>query len=155
MLVEQLGENDRVAIVVYAGASGLVLPSTSCDAEGRDPRRRSSSCRPAARPTAARGIQLAYDTAVQNFIKGGTNRVILATDGDFNVGVTSQGELIRLIESKAKSGVFLSVLGFGMGNLKDDTLEKLADKGNGHYAYIDSPRGGAQGARRARSGRRS
>jgi Ca-activated chloride channel family protein len=86
------------------------------------------------------GIQLAYDTAAQHFIRNGTNRVILATDGDFNVGVTSQGELLRLIEAKAKSGVFLSVLGFGMGNIKDSTLEKLADKGNGHYAYIDSPR---------------
>ena len=86
------------------------------------------------------GIQLAYDTAIQSFIKNGSNRVILCTDGDFNVGVTDQGDLIRLIESKAKSGVFLSVLGFGMGNIKDNTLEKLADKGNGHYAYIDSLR---------------
>ena len=86
----------------------------------------------------ASGIQLAYDTAIANFIKGGTNRVILATDGDFNVGVTNQGDLIRLIEEKARSGVFLSVLGFGMGNYKDSTLEKLADKGNGNYAYVDS-----------------
>ncbi len=86
------------------------------------------------------GIQLAYDIATQNFIKKGTNRVILATDGDFNVGVTNEGDLIALIEAKAKSGVFLSVLGFGMGNIKDGNLEKLADKGNGHYAYIDSPR---------------
>jgi len=81
---------------------------------------------------------LAYDTAIANFIKGGTNRVILATDGDFNVGVTNQGDLLRLIEEKARSGVFLSVLGFGMGNYKDSTLEKLADKGNGNYAYVDS-----------------
>ena len=86
------------------------------------------------------GIQLAYDVAAQNFIKNGTNRVILATDGDFNVGITDDDKLVELIEAKAKSGVFLSVLGFGMGNLKDATLEKLADKGNGHYAYIDSPR---------------
>ena len=86
------------------------------------------------------GIQLAYDVATQNFIKNGTNRVILATDGDFNVGVTDDDELVRLIAAKAKSGVFLSVLGFGMGNIKDAKLEKLADKGNGHYAYIDSPR---------------
>jgi Ca-activated chloride channel family protein len=86
------------------------------------------------------GIQLAYDIATANFIKKATNRVILATDGDFNVGVTSQGGLTRLIEEKAKSGIFLTVLGFGMGNLKDGTLEKLADKGNGHYAYIDTPR---------------
>jgi len=84
------------------------------------------------------GIQLAYDIATANFLKGGTNRVILATDGDFNVGIQNQGDLVRLIEAKAKSGVFLTVLGFGMGNLKDSTLELLADKGNGHYAYIDS-----------------
>ena len=86
------------------------------------------------------GIQLAYDVAAQNFIKNGTNRVILATDGDFNVGISDDDELVKLIEAKAKSGVFLSVLGFGMGNIKDAKLEKLADKGNGHYAYIDSPR---------------
>ncbi len=86
------------------------------------------------------GIQLAYDLAAQHFIKNGINRVILATDGDFNVGITDQGKLVELIQAKAKSGVFLSVLGFGTGNLKDATLEKLADKGNGHYAYIDSPR---------------
>ena len=84
------------------------------------------------------GIHLAYDIAKANFIPGGVNRVILATDGDFNVGTTSEGELVRLIEEKAKSGVFLSVLGFGMGNLKDSTLEALAGKGNGNYAYIDS-----------------
>jgi Ca-activated chloride channel family protein len=78
--------------------------------------------------------------ATRHFIKNGTNRVILATDGDFNVGVSNQGDLIRLIEAKAKSGVFLSVLGYGMGNIKDGNLEKIADKGNGHYAYIDSPR---------------
>src|SRR5439155_19638284 len=84
------------------------------------------------------GILLAYEMAISNFIRGGINRVILATDGDFNVGVTNQGDLTRLIEEKAKSGVFLSVLGFGMGNYKDSTLEKLADKGNGNYAYIDT-----------------
>jgi Ca-activated chloride channel family protein len=86
------------------------------------------------------GIQLAYDLATQHFIKNGTNRVILATDGDFNVGITGDGKLVELIQAKAKSGVFLSVLGFGTGNIKDAKLEQLADKGNGHYAYIDSPR---------------
>jgi Ca-activated chloride channel family protein len=86
------------------------------------------------------GIQLAYDIAKANFVSGGINRVILCTDGDFNVGVTSEGELTRLIEEKAKSGVFLTVLGFGMGNYKDATLEKLADKGNGNYGYIDTRR---------------
>ncbi|HWA99209.1 MAG TPA: YfbK domain-containing protein, partial [Pirellulales bacterium] len=88
----------------------------------------------------ASGLQLAYDTARQGFITGGTNRVILCTDGDFNVGITNQDELVRLIEKEAKSGVFLSALGFGMGNYKDSTLEKLADKGNGNYGYIDNER---------------
>jgi Ca-activated chloride channel family protein len=137
MLVEQLGENDRVAIAVYAAATGLVLPSTPCTQKATilaaiDRLEAGGSTNGGA------GIQLAYDTAVQNFIPKGTNRVILATDGDFNVGITSQGDLTRLIEDKAKSGVFLTVLGFGMGNIKDSTLEKLADKGNGHHAYIDS-----------------
>ena len=118
---------------------GMVLPSTSCIKQAEimsaiDQLRAGGSTNGGA------GIQLAYDVATQNFIKNGTNRVILATDGDFNVGVTDNDELVQLIEAKAKSGVFLSVLGFGMGNIKDDKLEKLADKGNGHYAYIDSPR---------------
>jgi Ca-activated chloride channel family protein len=86
------------------------------------------------------GIQLAYDVAKANFVSGGINRVILCTDGDFNVGVTSPGDLTRLVEEKARSGVFLTVLGFGMGNLKDGTLEQLADKGNGNYGYIDTRR---------------
>ena len=137
LLVEKLGENDRVAIAVYAGASGLVLPSTSCDKKEQilaslDRLQAGGST------NGASGIQLAYDTAVSNFIAGGINRVILATDGDFNVGVTNQGDLIRMIEEKAKSGVFLSVLGFGVGNYKDSTIEKIADKGNGNYAYIDT-----------------
>jgi Ca-activated chloride channel family protein len=138
-LVEQLGENDQVAMVVYAGASGLVLAPTSCirKTEILDAIER---LRSGGSTNGGAGIQLAYDVATQNFIKKGTNRVILATDGDFNVGVTNEGDLTRLIEAKAKSGVFLSVLGFGMGNIKDSNLEKLADKGNGHYAYIDSPR---------------
>src|SRR5262245_65353872 len=96
------------------------------------------SFEPGGTTNGAKGIQLAYKTAQDNFIKGGVNRVILSTDGDFNVGITNQGDLIRLIEERAKSGVFLSVLGFGLGNLKDSTLEKLADSGNGNYAYIDT-----------------
>lgn len=137
MLVEQFTENDRVAIVVYAGASGLVLPSTTGDQRGRilgalDGLAAGGSTNGGA------GIQLAYDTAISHFIKGGTNRVILCTDGDFNVGTTDQGGLTRLIEDRRRSGVFLSVLGFGMGNYKDSTLEQLADKGNGNYAYIDN-----------------
>jgi len=140
-LVEHLTGSDRVAVVVYAGASGLVLPSTSCDDKQTilDALERLQA---GGSTHGSAGIQLAYDTAAQNFIEGGVNRVILCTDGDFNVGITDQGQLIRLIEEKAKSGVFLSVLGFGTGNLKDSTMEQLADKGNGNYAYIDGLREG-------------
>ena len=136
LLVDALGENDRVTIVVYAGASGLVLPSTSC--ERKEVLRAALEVLQAGGSTnGGSGIVLAYEQAARNFIPGGNNRVILCTDGDFNVGVSSRGELTRLIEEKAKSGVFLTVLGFGMGNYKDDNLEQLADKGNGNYAYID------------------
>lgn len=137
MLVRELGDNDRVAIVVYAGSTGLVLPSTGghekqkiLDAIGKLEAGGSTN--------GGAGIQLAYEIAVQNFIKGGVNRVVLATDGDFNVGVTNRSELVDLIEKKAKTGVFFSGLAYGTGNLKDATLEQLADKGNGNYAYIDS-----------------
>jgi Ca-activated chloride channel homolog len=137
MLIDNLTENDRVSMVVYAGASGTALPPTTGDR--KDVILRALERLEAGGSTnGASGIQLAYNLAVSNYIPGGTNRVILATDGDFNVGVTNQGDLIRLIEDKAKSGVFLSVLGFGLGNLKDSTLEKLADSGNGNYAYIDT-----------------
>ena len=137
LLVEQLTENDRVAIVVYAGASGTVLPSTTGDK--KDVVIRALNRLSAGGSTnGGAGIELAYNTAVRNFIEGGTNRVILATDGDFNVGVTNNGALTRLIEEKAKSGVFLSVLGFGTGNYNDAGMESLADKGNGNYAYIDT-----------------
>jgi Ca-activated chloride channel family protein len=138
-LVEQLGERDRVGIVVYAGASGVYLESTACDA-GHKPEILSKidALHAAGSTNAGAGIQQAYDIATRNFRKDGTNRIILATDGDFNVGITDRGELIRLIEAKARSKVFLTVLGVGMGNLKDGTLETLADKGNGNYAYIDS-----------------
>ena len=137
MLVDQLGENDRVALVVYAGASGLVLPSTSCSQKA-EVLSALDQLQPGGSTNGAAGIELAYQQAVSNLIKGGTNRVILCTDGDFNVGVSDDGSLTRLIEEKAKSGVFLSVLGFGKGNLKDSKMEVLADKGNGNYAYIDS-----------------
>ena len=137
LMVDRLSENDRVAIVVYAGASGLVLPSTSCD-QKETILAALENLQAGGSTNGGSGIRLAYETAVANFISGGINRVILATDGDFNVGTTNQGELTRLIEEKAKSGVFLSVLGFGMGNYKDSTLEKLADMGNGNYAYIDT-----------------
>jgi Ca-activated chloride channel family protein len=139
MLTEQLTERDRVAIVVYAGASGMVLPSTTGDHKAKiigalDQLQAGGST------NGASGLQLAYNVASENMIKGGINRVILCTDGDFNVGVTSQDQLVSMIEEKAKTGVQLSVLGFGMGNYKDSTLEKLADKGDGNYAYIDTER---------------
>jgi Ca-activated chloride channel family protein len=137
LLVRRLGHRDRVAIAVYAGASGLALPSTSCERKS-EILATLGRLRAGGSTHGSAGIRLAYDTAEQNFIRGGVNRVILATDGDFNVGVTNRGELVRLIEEKAKTGVFLSVLGFGMGNYKDATLEQLADKGNGNYAYIDT-----------------
>jgi Ca-activated chloride channel homolog len=137
MLVDTLEPADRVAIVVYAGASGLVLPSTPGDRKA-EIQRAIVELRAGGSTNGAAGIQLAYDTASGAFIKGGINRVILATDGDFNVGVTSQGELVRLIEQQRERGIFLSVLGVGTGNVKDSTMEKLADKGNGNYAYLDS-----------------
>jgi len=137
LLVEQLQPEDRVAIAVYAGASGLALPSTPASDKGAI-LSAIESLAPGGSTHGSAGIRLAYETAAASFIEGGVNRVILATDGDFNVGVTSPGELVRLIEDKRKSGVFLTALGFGMGNLKDATLEKLADHGNGTYAYIDS-----------------
>ncbi|MFO1486622.1 MAG: von Willebrand factor type A domain-containing protein [Verrucomicrobiaceae bacterium] len=137
MLTEQLGEEDRVTMVVYAGSSGLVLPPTN--GENKTEILAAINKLQAGGSThGSAGIQLAYEQAVAGFIKGGVNRVILCTDGDFNVGVSSPEELEKLITRKAKSGVFLSVLGFGSGNLKDRTMETLADKGNGNYAYIDS-----------------
>ena len=137
MLVDTLTAEDRIAIVVYAGASGVVLPSTS--GAHKDRIHQAIARLDAGGSTnGASGITLAYQVAQEQFAKGGINRVILATDGDFNVGVTNQGDLIRLIEEKRAGGVFLSVLGVGTGNVKDSTMEKLADKGNGNYAYLDS-----------------
>jgi Ca-activated chloride channel family protein len=137
LLVDKLGEKDRVAIVVYGGGSGLALGSTSGN-EKEKILRALEELKAGGSTNGAEGIELAYRVAADNFIKGGVNRVILATDGDFNIGVTNQGDLIRLIEDKAKGGVFLSVLGVGTDNLKDSTMQKLADKGNGNYAYLDS-----------------
>ena len=137
MFVDTLRNEDRIAIVVYASASGLVLDAT--------PGSRRQTIHDAIEgleaggsTNGADGIQLAYRVARRNFVEGGTNRVILATDGDFNVGITNRDDLLALIERERKSGVFLSVLGVGSGNLKDATMELLADKGNGHYAYLDS-----------------
>jgi len=137
MLVDQLRPNDRVAIVVYAGAAGTVLPSihgnqTATIKDALDKLSAGGST------AGGEGIKLAYKIAQENFIKGGNNRVILASDGDFNIGVSSESELQQIVEEKRKSGVYLSVLGFGMGNYKDNKMETLSDKGNGNYAYIDN-----------------
>jgi len=137
MLVDTLTERDRIAIVVYAGASGLVLPSTS-GAHKEQIHQAIAALEAGGSTNGAAGITLAYQVAQDHFARGGINRVILATDGDFNVGVTNQGDLTRLIEEKRATGIFLSVLGVGTGNIKDSTMEKLADRGNGNYAYLDS-----------------
>jgi Ca-activated chloride channel family protein len=136
LLIDQLGPKDRVAIVTYAGSTGILLNSTQ-DKEAMQAA--VDGLRAHGSTNGASGVKLAYQVAERNFVKGGTNRVILATDGDWNVGITSQSDLLEMITQKAKSGVFLTVLGFGMDNLKDSMLVKLADRGNGHYAYIDTP----------------
>ncbi len=137
LLTDQLREKDHVAIVVYAGAAGLLLPSTN----GNDKTKIKDAINnlSAGGSTAgAAGIQLAYKIAKENFIRDGNNRIILATDGDFNVGTSSEDELVSLIEQERKSGVYLTLLGFGMGNYKDSKMQQLADKGNGNHAYIDN-----------------
>jgi len=137
LLTQQLTNNDRVTLVVYAGNAGMVLPPTSGDrkAEIFDAIDR---LRAGGSTAGGAGIELAYKEAQKSFIKGGNNRVILATDGDFNVGASSDAEMIRLIESHRDKGIFLTVLGFGMNNYKDSKLEQLANRGNGNYAYIDT-----------------
>jgi Ca-activated chloride channel family protein len=137
LMADSLRPQDSIAIVVYAGNSGLVLPATSGRERGKI-LKALDGLEAGGSTNGGEGIQLAYAVAQQQFKKGGINRVILATDGDFNVGTTSEGALTRLIEEKRKSGVFLTVLGFGTGNTKDSTMEMLADKGNGNYAYIDT-----------------
>lgn len=137
LLVNELGAKDRVSIVVYAGAAGLVLPSTA--ASQKDTIVAAIERLSAGGSTAGgAGIKLAYKVAQENFIPDGNNRIILATDGDFNVGVSSTSELVRMIEDYRKKGIFLTILGFGMGNYKDGRMEQLADKGNGNYFYIDN-----------------
>ena len=137
LLVEKLDEGDKVSIVVYAGASGLALAPTTGDRRA-DILAALDRLQAGGSTNGAAGIELAYQTAAAEFIPGGINRVILATDGDFNVGISDESSLVRLIEEKAKSKVFLSVLAFGEGNLQDAKMEKLADKGNGNYAYVDT-----------------
>jgi Ca-activated chloride channel family protein len=137
LLTDRLGPADRIALVVYAGRSGLALPPTA----GEDKAAIHAAIdrlESGGSTNGGAGITLAYRLARGAVRHGGVNRVILATDGDFNVGVTSEDQLVRLIEEERKSGVFLTVLGVGTGNLQDSTMEALADKGNGHYAYLDS-----------------
>lgn len=137
MLVEELTEKDRVSIVTYAGSDKVVLEGVSGDEKTKiiDAL---ESLEAGGSTNGADGIETAYKLAGEYFINGGNNRVILATDGDLNVGVSSESELDELITEKKESGVFLSVLGFGTGNIKDNKMETLADRGNGNYAYIDS-----------------
>ncbi|MBN1590215.1 MAG: von Willebrand factor type A domain-containing protein [Pirellulales bacterium] len=139
LLVERLTEDDRVAIVTYASGTAVRLESTNAQ-DKKAILDVIDSLTAGGSTNGSGGIQLAYEQAAKNFLSEGNNRVILATDGDLNVGITQDDELVKFIEKKAKSGVFLSVLGFGMGNLKDAKLEKLADQGNGNYAYIDNLR---------------
>lgn len=137
LLTDQLRPADKVAIVVYAGQAGLVLPSTPGDQKVQI-KEALNKLSAGGSTAGGQGIELAYKVAAENFIKDGNNRVILATDGDFNVGISSDKDMETLIEQKRKSGIFLTALGFGMGNYKDSKLETLANKGNGNYAYIDN-----------------
>ena len=137
LLAGQLREQDKVAIVVYAGAAGLVLEPTS-GSEKAKIMAKIDSLQAGGSTAGSEGLKLAYKTAKESFDPSGNNRVILATDGDFNVGPSSEGELTRMIEEYRKDGVFLSILGFGMGNIKDNKMESMADNGNGNYAYIDN-----------------
>lgn len=137
ILVKQLRKKDKVSIVVYAGAAGLVLPPTSGD-EKKTIIDALENLQAGGSTAGGAGIELAYKIAQENFVKNGNNRVILATDGDFNVGASSDKDMKTLIEEKRKSGVFLTCLGYGMGNYKDSKMETIANKGNGNYAYIDN-----------------
>ncbi len=136
-LIDQMSEKDRIAIVVYAGAAGLVLPSTPASDKAAI-KQALNNLQAGGSTAGGAGIELAYKTALENLIEDGNNRVILCTDGDFNVGASSDAEMVRLIEEKRKSGVFLTICGFGMGNYKDSKMEKIANKGNGNYYYIDT-----------------
>ena len=137
LLTEQLREQDNVAIVVYAGNAGLVLPSTS-GANKTKIKDAIDELEAGGSTAGGEGIKLAYKIAEQNLKLQGNNRIILSTDGDFNVGASSDDELVELIEKERKDGIYLSVLGFGMGNYKDNKMQQLADKGNGNHNYIDN-----------------
>lgn len=137
LLVDQLEAKDRISIVVYAGAAGLILPSTPAS-EKETILGALNKLQAGGSTAGGAGLKLAYDVAEKNLIEGGNNRVILATDGDFNVGISSTSEMVRFIEEKRDKGIFLTVLGFGMGNYKDHRLQEIADRGNGNHAYIDN-----------------
>lgn len=138
-LLEELNEKDTVSIVVYAGSSGLALPPTKVDAAGRQKIQQAMNQLSAGGSTAGgEGIKLAYEIAKQNFVKNGVNRILLATDGDFNVGVFDTDALTKLVKSKAKEGTYISVLGFGQGNINDAMMESITNNGNGNYHYIDT-----------------
>jgi Ca-activated chloride channel family protein len=137
LLVDQLREEDKVSMVVYAGNAGLVLPSTN-GMEKETIKNAIDKLESGGSTAGGEGIKLAYKVARQNMVKKGNNRVILCTDGDFNIGASSNGELEKLIEEERKSGVYLTVLGYGMGNYKDSKMQQLADRGNGNHAYIDN-----------------
>jgi Ca-activated chloride channel family protein len=137
MLVNELGDKDKIAIVVYAGAAGVVLESTYANNSTKI-LEALEGLSAGGSTAGGQGIELAYKVAQDNFIKGGNNRVILATDGDFNIGMSSDDAMENLIVKKRETGIFLTCLGFGTGNFKDSKMEALADKGNGNYAYIDN-----------------
>ncbi len=137
MLVKSLNRNDRIALVTYAGNAGLVLPSTSCN-ETETIEQAIDNLNAGGSTAGGEGIVMAYKTAEENLIKGGNNRVILATDGDFNVGVSSTSELVSLIEGKRKDNIYITICGFGTGNYKDGRMEQISDIGNGNYFYIDN-----------------
>jgi Ca-activated chloride channel family protein len=137
LLVDQLRAEDKISLVAYAGSAGLVLPPTS-GSEKKTIKDALDKLEAGGSTAGGEGIELAYDLAKKHFLPKGNNRVILATDGDFNVGISNESELQKLIEEKRKAGIFLSIMGFGMGNYKDSHVETLADKGNGNYAYIDN-----------------
>ncbi|MEO8962792.1 MAG: von Willebrand factor type A domain-containing protein [Ginsengibacter sp.] len=136
MLTDQLREKDRISIVVYAGNAGLVLPSTS-GADKIKIKTAIDSLEAGGSTAGGEGIMLAYKTAQENFLKEGNNRIILCTDGDFNIGASSDDDMVRLVEKERNKGIYLTVLGYGMGNYKDSKMQLLADKGNGNHAYID------------------
>ncbi len=137
LLTDQLREKDKISMVVYAGSAGLVLPATS-GAEKDKIKKAIDALESGGSTAGGAGIQLAYKTAQENFVKNGNNRVILCTDGDFNVGVNSDDDMVRLVEKERNSGVFLTTLGYGMGNYKDSKMQQMADKGNGNNFYIDN-----------------